>query len=86
MALKAASNAIMVQPSLVDNNETRTQSGLFIATEHAPARKVWCGVIEHVGAGVEDGYEVGHVAHYTDYVEIQGMHLVPEQHVIAYET
>lgn len=69
---------------MVDNDENQTESGLTLITHAQPARKVFRGVIESVGSDCQEACTIGEVVHYTDYCELLGMHVVPEQHILAF--
>jgi hypothetical protein len=86
--LRAARGTLIVQPSLVDNSEGRTASGLFVAgaLERSP---VYRGVILSVGAHLEEPQaEEGAVVLYSHYVELgvgnDAVHLVASQHILAF--
>lgn len=86
MTLTPAPHVLIVQPSLVDNNEGETASGLHVVLHSRPQRKVWRGIVERVGSHITDGPDVGSVVHYTDFVEVEGMHAVPDAHAICWDS
>lgn len=85
MALKPAGNCLLVQPSLVDNNESQRQNGLYVVGEQHQGRKLYRGVVQCVGANVTDDIQIGNVALYSDFVIVEELHVVPEQNLIAWD-
>lgn len=89
MSLKAASHVIVVQPSIVDGNEHRTESGLFVAGEphHSP---IYRGVILDIGAHIDEpNASIGGVVHYSSFAPLgvgdETLHIVTCQHVLGFE-
>jgi hypothetical protein len=85
MALTPANHTILVEPSLLSNEEDETAHGLHVVRHSQPQRKVWRGVVQKIGAHISEEVSPGDVAHYTDFVEVGEMHIVPEQHLLAWE-
>lgn len=73
---------ILVTPTGDDHE--RQHGSLFIAGDER-AQKVYRGVVEDVGEHVEEGIEIGNVAHYLDFIELDTKHLIPVQRLIAFE-
>ena len=88
--LKAASHVFIVQPSTVDSNESRRQSGLFVAGDEQKPQ-LYRGVILDIGSHVDEpNAEIGGVILYSAYVpEGVGegtMHVVAAQYALAFES
>lgn len=88
--LKASAHVFIVQPSLAKDSESRTTSGLFVATTEPMADPVHRGVILDIGAHLDEpNAEVGGVVHYQRYVAIGGgeseLHVVGQQYALAFE-
>lgn len=84
LALRAACGCVLVTPSEVENNEKQLSSGLFVAGDVGPA-KVYRGVVVDVGEGVREPLLPGHLLHYNHYNVIGDHHVVPAQHILAFE-
>ena len=84
--LRASAATIIVTPSMVDNNESQ-RGALTIITEAPPLRKVFRGIVESIGRDVADREDVhiGDVAHYSDFTEVDGFHIVPIQNLLAFD-
>lgn len=89
--LKASAHVLIVQPSLAKDDESRTNSGLFIPSsdhhQHLPVNR---GVILDIGAHLDEpNAEVGGVVHYQSYVPIgrdeDELHVVGQQYALAFE-
>lgn len=87
MALKAAAYGVIVTPT-GDNDESE-HGRLIVVHNESPHRKILRGVVEHVGAHVEDGIEPGCVVHYNGFEEVLDgeavKHVVPHAHVLCWE-
>lgn len=87
VALIPAPHNLIVSPSLVEEGEDETQSGLHIVRHHRPKRQVWRGVCEAVGSHLANGEwpSVGDAVIYTDFIAVGELHVVPDAHIACWD-
>jgi hypothetical protein len=84
MALRAAGHCILVMPS--GDNDAAEQGRLVVVQNTQPRAQILRGVVEHVGCHVDDGVEIGDVAHYTpNFLPLGQYHIVPVASLMAFE-
>ena len=84
MALKAAAHMLIV--SLSGDTREPAQGRLIVTRqEGGNSPIVYRGVVISIGSHVQEDVEVGNVAHYLQFVELDGVHLVSVNGLLAYE-
>lgn len=84
MSLTPAIHCLLVEPSLVEAGEEQSLSGLHVVTH--TCHKIYRGILIAVGAHVNEALEPGEVVHYTDFAEVEKLHIVPETNLLAFGT
>jgi hypothetical protein len=89
--LKPSNHVFIVRPSVADDMESRTLSGLFVAGDPSGRPPVYRGVIVGIGAHIDEpDAEIGGVVHYQTFVPIgtgdEEMHVVPQQNALCFES